>query len=245
MKLSTVFIIAGMVIISLYFLVEVSYHAGVDAANIDDNRTNTPYLEIPSIGIDQSINNKSIDYGIYHESESSKPGLGTVVLFGHRTFYGSPFLNLDKLKSGDNVTISWPGIGNVEYKVTKSYIVPASYRLSVDQGKTLFLITCYPLGSTKERLIIQADQTHIYPFNYVESNSSSSNTQIPYSFLFIGAFLGLGLFMTYFYPVDNDKIILLIATIALTLFLVYAYIFPIPPNNITSQISDLNSWFGG
>ena len=44
MKLSTVFIIAGMLIISLYFLVEVSYYASADT-NVDDNRTNVPYLD--------------------------------------------------------------------------------------------------------------------------------------------------------------------------------------------------------
>lgn len=243
MKISTVFIVAGMIIISLYFLVEVSYYAAAET-KIDENRANTPYLLIPSIGIDQSINNKSIDYGIYHEPQSAQPGLGTVVLFGHRTFYGSPFLNLDKLKNGDNITLSWPGIGNVEYKVVKSYIVPASYRLSVEQGKTLFLITCYPLGSTKERLIIQADQTNIYPFNYSNNDKSASNTQMPYSILLIGSFLGFGLILTYLYPINSDKIFLLITTVALTMFLTYAYIFPIPPNGITTQISNINGWFG-
>ncbi|MEN4006964.1 MAG: class E sortase [Methanobacteriaceae archaeon] len=240
MKLSTVFIIAGMMIISLYFLVEVSYHA---AAETKINRTNVPYLEIPSIEIHQNINNKSIDHGIYHEPASSKPGLGTVVLSGHRTFFGSPFLNLDRLRKGDNITLSWPGIGNVEYNVVKSYVVHASYRLSLEHGKTLFLITCYPLGSTKERLIIRADQTRIYPFNHASNNKSSSNTPVPYSLLFIGLFLGLGLILTYLYSVEDDKIIVLIATIALTLFLIYAYIFPVPPDNITSHISNINSWF--
>lgn len=240
MKLSTLLIIAGMIIISLYLLVEVSYYAS--SPGQVDNRTTSPYLEIPVIDIDQGINNKSIDYGIYHEPESAKPGVGTVVLFGHRTFHGSPFLNLDKLKTGDTILISWPGIGNVEYKVTKSYVVPASYRLSVEQGKKLFLITCYPLGSSKERLIIQADQSNIYPFNYNAASSAPQNEKL-YSILFILSFLGFGLFLTYFYPVKSDKIILFTATIALTVFLIYAFIFPIPPNNITEQLSNINNWF--
>ncbi|MGZ7095055.1 MAG: sortase, partial [Methanobacterium sp.] len=61
--------------------------------------------------------------------------------------------------------------------------------------------------------------------------------------LIISSFLGVGLILTYIYPVKQDKIILLIAVIALTLFLIYAYIFPIPPNGITSQISNINDWF--
>ncbi|MGB9937736.1 MAG: class E sortase [Methanobacterium sp.] len=242
MKLSTVLIVIGMIIISLYFLVEVSYYAAADT-NVNNNPKDTPYLLIPSIGVDQSINNKSVDYGIYHEPKSAKPGLGTVVLFGHRTFHGSPFLNLDKLKQGDNITISWPGIGNVQYNVVKSYVVPASYRLPIEQGKTLFLITCYPLGSSKERLIIQANQTNISPFDYSNSNIPQ-NIQIPYAILFIGAFLGMGLILTYLYPVNSDKLLLFITTVALTVFLIYAYLFPIPPNGIISQLSNINGWFG-
>jgi LPXTG-site transpeptidase (sortase) family protein len=188
MKLTTVFIITGMIIISLYSLVEVSYYAATETG-VDENPSKVPYLEISSIGIDQSINNKSIDYGIYHEPESAQPGLGTVVLFGHRTFHGSPFINLDKLKSGNKITLQWPGIGNVEYTVVKSYVVPASYRLSVDQGKTLFLITCYPLGSTKERLVIQANQTHIYHFKSASNANTAATNQIPYSLLLISLFL--------------------------------------------------------
>ena len=241
MKISTIFIIAGMIIISLYTLVEVSYYAS--ASTLDQNRSEIPYLEIPSIGIDQSINNKSIDYGIYHEPKSANPGLGTVILAGHRTFHSSPFLNLDKLKSGDNITISWPGIGNVEYTVVKSFVVPASYQLPLNQGKTLILYTCYPLGSSKERLIIQANQIKIYPFNYANDAKAGSDQQIPYAPLIISSFLGLGLLLTYFYPINDDKIFLFIVTVALTLFLIYAYVFPIPPTNIISGISNINSWF--
>ena len=64
----------------------------------------------------------------------------------------------DQLKQGDNVTLEWPGIGYVEYKIINSTIVPVDYRLSIEQGNVLFLITCYPLGSTKERLIIKGEQ---------------------------------------------------------------------------------------
>lgn len=240
MKLSTFFIIAGMIIISLYFLVEVNYYAS--AEKVVENKSDTPYLKIPKINIDQSINNKSISYGIYYEPKSKKPGYGTTVLFGHRTFYGSPFLNLDKLQKGDNITVSWPGIGNVEYTVEKSFVVPASYRLSIEQGKKLFLVTCYPLGSSKERLIIQASQTKTYPFQVTKTKDTSKT---PYALLFIGLFLIIGLSITYAYPVNDDKIILFIVTIALTIFLVYGYLFPTPPDQITSQISNISSIFGG
>ena len=244
MKLSTFFIIAGMVIISLYFMVEVSFYATTE--NVVLNKSDTPFLEIPKIGVDQNINNKSVNYGVYYEPESAKPGYGTVVLAGHRTFYSSPFLNLDKLKTGDNITISWPEIGNVQYKVVRTYIVPASYQLSLDQGKTLILYTCYPLGSSKERLIIQANQTKIVPFSYSKTaNADNGKKSFPYAPLLIAAFLGIGLVLSYLYPVQEDKIFIFMTTIALTLFLVFGYYFPVPGDQISSQISNLSDIFGG
>lgn len=111
MKISTVLIAVGLLIISLYCLVEVNYCSEVQS--VVKNTSDTPYVFIPTIGVEQPINNKSIDYGVYHEPESADPGSGTVILFGHRTLHGSPFLNLDKLKAGDNVTVQWPGVGTL------------------------------------------------------------------------------------------------------------------------------------
>jgi len=244
MKLSTLFIIAGLVIISLYFMVEVGYYATTEDVVL--NQSDTPYLEIPEINIDQSINNKSIDYGVFHEPQSSNPGYGTVVLAGHRTFYSSPFLNLDKLQKGDKITVSWPGIGNVQYKVVKTYIVQASYQLSLEQGNTLILYTCYPLGSSKQRLIIQAAQTKITPFSYSKAaKTEDQSSPIPYALLLIGGFLGMGLILSYLYPVKEDKIFIFMTVVTLTLFLVYGYLFPVPQDQIASQISDLSNLFGG
>ncbi len=239
MKLSTFFVLVGMLIISLYGLIEVSYYAS--AQNLAQNSSDTPYLEIPKIGVDQAINNKSVDYGIYHEPKSAKPGFGTVALFGHRTFHGSPFLNLDKLQPGDNITVEWPGIGNVEYKVQNSTIVPASYRLSIEQGNVLFLITCYPLGSTKERLMIQAKQVKIYPIQKTEKKPSSD---LPYALIIILGFFAGGSIMSYLYPLKEERYIIFLATIAITIFLILAYLFPIPPDAIESQLSWTNDLLG-
>ncbi|MEN6329079.1 MAG: class E sortase [Methanobacteriaceae archaeon] len=240
MKVSTVLVIAGMMIISLYFLVEVNYYSGV--GNTDQNSSDTPYLLIPSIGIEQSINNKSVDYGVYHEPQSAQPGSGTVILFGHRTLHGSPFLKLDQLKSGDNVTLAWYGVGNVEYRVINSTIVPASYRLSVEQGDVLFLITCYPLGSTKQRLLIKAQQEQIYP--YQAPGNTSDNSQKYYAVALIAGFFIAGMILSFFYPVKEERYILVIATVAMTMFLVMGYLFPIPAIGIESEISNLSNYLG-
>jgi len=239
MKLSTFFVLSGMLIITLYGLIEVSYYASTN--EIVGNNSDTPYLEIPKIGIDQAINNKSVDYGVYHEPKSAKPGYGTVALFGHRTFHGSPFLNLDKLSAGDNITLEWPGIGNVEYQVINTTIVPASYLLSIDQGNVLFLITCYPLGSDKQRLMIEAKQVKIYPFVKSEKKPTSDP---PYALIIIiGFFIG-GSILSYFYPAKEDQYIIFLATIAITLLLLLAYLFPYPPDAIESKLSWINDMLG-
>ncbi len=239
MKLSTVFILVGMFIISLYFLIEVDYYASAQA--ISQNPQDTPFIKIPKIGVNQSINNESIDYGIYHEPKSAKPGSGTVILFGHRTLHGSPFLNLDKLQPGDNITLSWPGIGDVQYTVINSTIVDASYRMAVNQGNVLFLITCYPLGSTSQRLIIEAQQGNIYPF---QQNQQQSDQQSPYAILLIASFFGGGLALSFLYPAKNDRFIVFLAAITLTLLLTIAYFFPFPTNGIEAQLSNINNLFG-
>ena len=238
-KLSTLFVLIGMLIITLYGLIEVSYYASAD--NYVGNNSETPYLEIPKIGIDQAINDKSIDYGIYHDPKSAEPSFGTVAIFGHRTFYGSPFLNLDKLQAGDNITIEWPGIGNVEYQVMNSTVVPASYMLSIQQGKVLFLITCYPLGSDKERLMIEAKQENIYPISNSEKKPADDP---PYAILIIIGFFASGTILSYFYPVKQDQYVLFIATIAITILLIYAFLFPSPPDAIESKLAWVNDLFG-
>lgn len=239
MKLSTILVLVGMMIISLYGLIEVSYYSS--AQSMAANSSDTPYLEIPSIGVNQPINNKSVDYGIYHEPKSAKPGTGTVALFGHRTLHGSPFLNLDKLQAGDNITIEWPGIGSTEYQVINSTIVPASYQLSIDQGNQLFLITCYPLGSTKERLMIQAKQVAVYPINRTRNKPSNDP---PYAIIIILGFFVGGTALSFLYPVNEDQYIIFLATIAITAFLIVAYLYPIPPDAIESQLSWANDILG-
>jgi sortase A len=236
MKISTIFIIVGMVIISFYALIEVNYYSATQT--ISQEPGDTPYIIISKIGVDEPINNKSIDYGIYHEPQSAKPASGTVVLFGHRTLHGSPFLKLDQLKPGDNVTLEWPGIGYVEYIIENSTIVSSDYRLSVEQGNVLFLITCYPLGSTKERLIIRAKQGDMYPIK----TARVANPQKNYAIFIILAFMAVGAVLSFIYPIKDDRALIFLAVVALTFFLVLGYFFPIPPDSLESNISRVSDF---
>lgn len=236
MRFSTAMVLVGMLIISLYLLIEVEYYSY--SVNVDLNPVDTPYLIIPKIGVNEGINNQSIDHGIYFEPKSFKPTNGTTILFGHRTLHGSPFLNLDKLKPGDKIYVEWPTIGNVTYSMVNSTIVDASYQMPVEQGNTLFLITCYPLGSDAQRLIIQAEYENVTTLN---TTQSVPNPQAPTGIMFIGVLFAGGLILGRVYPVSEDRIWIFMATIALTMLLVFAYFFPVPTDALESGLSKLNS----
>jgi LPXTG-site transpeptidase (sortase) family protein len=235
-KLPTVFILVGMFIISLYLLIEVDYYSYSVTLT---NSNNTPYVVIPSIGVNESVNNKSIDYGVYYEPLSGLPGEGTVILFGHRTLHGSPFLNLNQLKSGDDVFLEWPGVGNVEYTVSNSTIVDASYQIPLYQGNTLFLITCYPISSDTQRLIIGSKYDNTTPLT---NPTSKPNSQSSDAFLIIASLFGGGMLLGTFYPVKEDKILIFMATIALTILLIYAYFFPVPTDGVESLLTNINNF---
>lgn len=236
MRFSTAMILVGMLIISLYLLIEVGYYSY--STNADSNTQDTPYLKIPKIGVNQSINNQSVDHGIYFEPQSFKPTNGTTILFGHRTLHGSPFLKLDQLKPGDKIYVEWPGIGNVTYSMVNSTIVDASYQMPVEQGNNLFLITCYPLGSNAQRLIIQAEYETIMPIN--QPSGSVENPQISMGIMLICALFVGGMILGRVYPVAEDRIWIFIATLVLTLLLVFAYFYPVPTDALESWLSQLN-----
>lgn len=239
MKFSTVMVLVGMLIISLYLIIEVEYDSY--SVNVNQSPQDTPYLVIPKIGVNESINNQSVDHGIYFEPKSFKPTNGTTILFGHRTLHGSPFLKLDQLKPGDKMYVLWPGIGNVTYSMVNSTVVDADYQMPVEQGNTLFLITCYPLGSDAQRLIIQADYETVTPLTL--GPQTVQNPQAPMGMMLIGFLFVGGLVLGRIYPVEDDRIWIFMVTIALTLLLVFAYFFPVPTDTLESGLSQVNSWF--
>jgi LPXTG-site transpeptidase (sortase) family protein len=86
--------------------------------------------------------------------------VGNVGIAGHRTTYGRPFHNLDRLSVGDVIILETP-IGRCTYKITKAPFVVAPERVDVVKNTpdvaALTLTTCHPKGSARERLIIRAE----------------------------------------------------------------------------------------
>ena len=84
---------------------------------------------------------------------------GRAIVSGHRTTYGAPFYNLDRLKPGDEI-ITETQWGDFTYEVTDKEIVPPDSRDIANPAAATFaeivLTTCNPRFSAAQRLIVYA-----------------------------------------------------------------------------------------
>lgn len=232
--ISTIIVIICILIIGLYAMGEVNYFSSKIAVerNID-----SPAIVIPSIGVNEKINNVSLSQGVLHEPTSYTPLKGDVLLFGHRTLQGSPFLRLNELSEGDTLLLEWPGIGELNYTVINSTIVPAEYNLNAKEGGDyLYLITCDPIGSTENRLIIQGELNDTNPVNtkIIKDNPQESNAIIISAIFLIG-----GLIFSFIYSKDQ-RIYILSVVLIISAILIYCCINPIPSELIYDKIIFLN-----
>lgn len=233
-SITTIIVIICLLIVGLYAMGEVNYFS---EKLILERNVDAPTIVIDKIGVHEKINNVSISQGVMHEPESYNPGIGDVLLFGHRTLQGSPFLRLNELSDGDTLILEWPGIGEVKYTVIASTIVPATYQLTAQEGgKSLYLITCDPIGSTENRLIIQGELQGIGELN---TQIIKENPQASYSWILSGLFLIIGLAVSFLYPKDQ-RIYILATVLIISAVLFYCCINPMPSQFIYDKIIFLN-----
>ena len=93
------------------------------------------------------------------EFEETWPGEeGRVIVSGHRTTYGAPFWDLDKIRRGDEI-ITKTKWGTFTYRVTKKSVVPPdSLAIAVPSNNAeIVLTTCNPKFSASTRLIVFAE----------------------------------------------------------------------------------------
>lgn len=90
------------------------------------------------------------------EFEEVWPGQdGRVIVSGHRTTYGAPFFDVDKLEPGDEI-ITLTKWGEFTYEVTEKRIVqPDSLAIAIQSDEPeIVLTTCNPKYSAAQRLIV-------------------------------------------------------------------------------------------
>jgi sortase A len=119
-------------------------------------------IRIPEVGVSKVVvegtDGGSLRKGPGHYPETPFPGIhGTVAIAGHRTTYGAPFNELDKLEQGDEIVVEMP-YGRFVYEVERQQIVEptatwVTRRVNHDR---LVLTACHPKYSAAERIVIFA-----------------------------------------------------------------------------------------
>ena len=122
-------------------------------------------MQIPAIGIDaplgEGVTLTNLNKGPGHWPGTALPGaLGNAVIGGHRVSHTHPFRDLDKLVTGDVVTMT-VATGQFAYAVTATEIVlPTEVRvLDQTDAFTATLFACTPKGQTTHRIIVHLTMT--------------------------------------------------------------------------------------
>ncbi len=153
----------------------------VDSPNIEVDAS--PKITIPKIGVYapvvydmNSVNEDDVQgtlqNGVLHFGNSPLPGQpGNAVFVGHSSNlpwavgdYKFVFMLLDKLEAGDNIYLDYNGTRYTYEVMDKKVVKPND--VSVLEGslypKATF-ITCTPLGTNTNRLVVSARQVHPDP----------------------------------------------------------------------------------
>lgn len=122
-------------------------------------------LQIPSIDLDvvivegTDVNALKSGPGHYRRTDDPWDPRGRVAIAGHRTTYGAPFWDLDRIRPDDPIRLITE-LGTFEYQVTGSRVVlpTATAVLRPSRAPSLVLTTCSPRFSAARRLIVFADR---------------------------------------------------------------------------------------
>lgn len=136
-------------------------------------------VRVPRFGADfarplyEGTTREVLQRGVGHYVDSALPGeVGNFAMAGHRTTYGKPFNQVDKLAEGDVVLVE-TGDTYYVYRVTGHQIVPptqVSVLLPVPDEPdaeateaTLTMTSCHPEFSARERYVVHAALAATYP----------------------------------------------------------------------------------
>lgn len=133
-----------------------------DLAKFLQDKEISGLLEIPKLKVSAAIlegtDDSALKYTVGHYPGFGEIGeVGNYVLLGHRNYlYGHFFRNIDKLQIGDEINITKDN-ETYTYLVTDSFVVsPADvWVLEQTSEPTITLITCTPIGTYTDRLIVK------------------------------------------------------------------------------------------
>ena len=129
-------------------------------------------IQIPRIGVDKTVVEgvrvSDLRKGPGHYPNTPLPGqAGNAAIAGHRTTYGAPFGDIDKVLPGDEIIITTIQ-GEFTYRVLEQgdghgYIIVAPTAVEVlrqdfsNNPNRLTLTACHPKGSARQRIIVVAE----------------------------------------------------------------------------------------
>ncbi len=126
-------------------------------------------IKIPKIGVDvvvvEGTTPAALKAGAGHYRGTPLPcEQGNVAIAGHRTTYGKPFNQIDRLSKGDKIILETP-VGTCTYEVSdragspNPFIVdPSNISIVANTPgeRNLTLTSCHPKGSARQRIVIRA-----------------------------------------------------------------------------------------
>jgi len=115
-------------------------------------------LDLPLLEMSDVQDQKTLNRGPAHLAGTSYPGqAGNCVIAGHRSTFTSPFRKLGELHQGDTIILQDPQGGSHRYQIGRIFPVrPDQVEvISPTETATVTLITCHPLNSNQQRLIVQ------------------------------------------------------------------------------------------
>lgn len=126
-------------------------------------------IRIPAIGASYVVVNgtdpEDLRKGPGLYPQTPYPGVpGTTAIAGHRTTYGAPFREIDKIGEGDEIVVEMP-YGRFTYEFEKQEIVDPS-EISVIRKvghDRLVLTACHPLYSAAQRIVVFARLVEAVP----------------------------------------------------------------------------------
>ena len=126
-------------------------------------------LRIPRLGLHVTFVNgtssEDLRGGPGRDERTGLPGQHRLVyIAGHRTTFGAPFANIDRLRPGDSFVLELP-YAVFTYRVTRTRIVDA-HDLSVLRPGTRELVVlqaCHPRFLATQRLLVYGEPTRVAP----------------------------------------------------------------------------------
>lgn len=166
----------------------------INISNLENNSLIIPKIEIKApiiwnVAPDEKIMLNKLQNGLVHYNGTSLPDekTGNVFISGHSSYYWwdkgnykTIFANLDKLTNGDELAMAYQGKIYIYRIYDKKVVKPNQVEvLQPTNLPIITLMTCTPVGTSLNRLVISGERLDIVNQNNSDSSSTQSTPSTP------------------------------------------------------------------